>query len=67
MVQAVETASTKTWLRDKRAEGVRRTERRPVTRKKVGEMRGTGRFCAARVQGKDSGLFSNVVEAIGGL
>lgn len=61
MVQAVETASTKT-LRDKRAEGVRRTERRPV-----GEMRGTGRFCAARVQGKDSGLFSNVVEAIGGL
>lgn len=40
--QAVELASTKV-LRGNPAEGVRRMERRPVTRKKVGEVRGRGR------------------------
>lgn len=40
--RAVELASTKV-LRGNHAEGVRRMERRPVTRMKVGEVRGRGR------------------------
>lgn len=39
-------------LQGKQAEGVRRTERRPVTRKKEGKVREKGRFCRAGAQGK---------------
>lgn len=41
------------------AEGVRRTERRPVTRKKVRKVREKGRFLQSWCtgQGKDSGFF----------